>query len=275
VIREGPEDVSMWVAQYILKCITEAAPTASKPYVMMLSTGTSVTRVYKLLGDLVKQKKLSFRHVITFNTDEYVDLPENHPHSYHTRMYKDLFQYIDIDPINVNFLNGNASDLETECKAYEQRIAKVGGIDLFVSGTGEEGQVAMNEPGSSSSGKTHWQYISRSTRLRKAEQWGVPIDRVPKAGLSVGWATIMSSKEVLTVVFGQHKASALNKCIEQGINHMFPLSSLQDHVGACVVADVDATSELRTRTVQYFKGIEKVSLICERDIDVFALPAKL
>lgn len=265
----------MWAAQYIRKSILSAAPTASKPYVVMLSTGSSVTPVYKILGDMVKEGKLSFRHVVTFNTDEYVDIPENHSRSYHTRMYKDLFQYIDIDPMNVNFLNGNAKNLQKECTRYEERIKEVGGVSLFVSGTGEEGQVAMNEPGSSPSGTTHWQYLSRSTRLRKAAEWQSPIGEVPKAGLSVGWKTIMSSHEVLTVVFGMHKAAALNKCIEKGVNHMFPLSSLQDHVGACVVADLDATAELRVRTVQYFQGIERVSKMSKREIDVFALPAKL
>ena len=58
-------------------------------------------------------------------------------------------QHIDIDPKNVHILDGNATDLEAECKEYERLIAEVGGIELFIGGIGPDGHIAFNEPGSS------------------------------------------------------------------------------------------------------------------------------
>lgn len=59
------------------------------------------------------------------------------------------FQHIDINPKNVHILDGNAKDLEAECKEYERLIAEAGGIELFIGGIGPDGHIAFNEPGSS------------------------------------------------------------------------------------------------------------------------------
>ena len=35
----------------------------------------------------------SFKNVVTFNMDEYVGLPEDHPESYHTFMFREFFSH--------------------------------------------------------------------------------------------------------------------------------------------------------------------------------------
>lgn len=90
--------------------------------------------IYKRLVARHKAGDISFRHVVTFNMDEYVGIPESHPESYHTFMYRNLFSHVDIEPANVNILNGNAPDLEGECIAYEEKIRMAGGIELFLGG---------------------------------------------------------------------------------------------------------------------------------------------
>lgn len=77
---------------------------------------------------------ISFKYVKTFNMDEYVGLPRDHPESYHFYMWSNFFKHIDIDPQNVNLLDGNAENLCAECERYEQEIKKAGGINLFVGG---------------------------------------------------------------------------------------------------------------------------------------------
>ncbi|KAG8785960.1 Glucosamine-6-phosphate isomerase (Glucosamine-6-phosphate deaminase) (GNPDA) (GlcN6P deaminase) [Ceratobasidium sp. 428] len=79
--------------------------------------------------------------------DEYVGLPQDHPESYHTFMFREFFTHVDIDPKNVHILDGNAPDLIQECKSYEEKIKQAGGIDLFLGGIGEDGHIAFNEPG--------------------------------------------------------------------------------------------------------------------------------
>ncbi len=65
---------------------------------------------------------VDFSKVTTFNLDEYCKLDVNDVNSYHRFMHDNLFDHINIPEENINFLNGNAENLEEECKAYEERI---------------------------------------------------------------------------------------------------------------------------------------------------------
>lgn len=257
IIRNNAEQVAKYVAHYIAARINAFKPTAEKPFVLGLPTGSSPITVYKQLVDLHKEGKLSFQHVITFNMDEYVDLPREHPESYHSFMWRHLFRHVDIQPGNVHLLDGNAADLKAECQAYEDKIAAVGGVELFLGGIGQDGHVAFNEPGSSLRSRTRVKTLAAETIAGNARFFGGDVAKVPKMALTVGVGTVLDAREVLIIITGAHKAAALEKCVEQGVNHMWTLSALQLHKCACLVCDEDATAELRVRTVKYFKNLER------------------
>ena len=163
IIEPDYQNVSLWAANYVAAKINKACPTAERPFVLGLPTGSSPLGMYKALIDLNKAGKVSFKHVVTFNMDEYVGLPEDHPESYHSFMWNNFFSHIDIDKRNVNILNGNAPDLEAECKRYEDKIKTMGGIDLFLGGIGPDGHIAFNEPGSSLSSRTRVKTLTTDT----------------------------------------------------------------------------------------------------------------
>jgi len=182
---------------------------------------------------------------------------------------------VDIDPKNVNILDGNAPDLVRECNEYEAKIEAVGGIELFLGGIGEDGHIAFNEPGSSLSSRTRIKTLAYDTILANARFSGDDIAAVPRMALTVGVKTVLESREVAVVVTGQRKALALSMAIEHGVNHLWTLSALQTHPWALIVVDEDATAgtgtcarerdmlitiypELRVKTVKYFKSIERV-----------------
>jgi len=190
--------------------------------------------------------------------DEYVGLPADHPESYHTFMFREFFSHVDIDPKNVNILDGNASDLVSECNKYEEKIQAIGGIELFLGGIGEDGHIAFNEPGSSLSSRTRIKTLAYDTILANARFFGNDIAAVPRMALTVGVKTVLDSREVVVVVTGQRKALALSMAIEHGVNHLWTLSALQTHPWALIVVDEDATAELHVKTVKYFKSIERV-----------------
>jgi glucosamine-6-phosphate deaminase len=146
-IRDDPTTVGQYIGDYIAKRINDFNPTAEKPFVLGLPTGSSPIPTYKHLIGLFRAGKLSFKHVVTFNMDEYVGLPRDHPESYHTFMFREFFSHIDISPTQINILDGNALDLIKECNMYEEKIKKAGGIELFLGGIGEDGHIAFNEPG--------------------------------------------------------------------------------------------------------------------------------
>ena len=142
VIQENAEEVGELVAAYVVKRINDFKPTAERPYVLGLPTGSSPLLAYKALVKAYNAGKVSFQHVITFNMDEYCNLPREHPESYHSFMWQNLFKHIDIQPRNAHLLDGNAADLEAECKRYEEKIKSHGGIQLFLAGIGPDGPVS-------------------------------------------------------------------------------------------------------------------------------------
>ena len=46
---------------------------------------------------LTAQRVDRFKNVVTFNMDEYVGLPEDHPESYHTFMFREFFSHSTYD----------------------------------------------------------------------------------------------------------------------------------------------------------------------------------
>jgi glucosamine-6-phosphate deaminase len=192
--------------------------------------------------------------------DEYVNLPEDHPESYHYFMWSNLFDHVDIQRENVNILNGNANDLEAECLRYEEKIKKMGGIDLFLGGIGPDGHIAFNEPGSSLSSLTRVKTLTYDTVLANSRFFENDVDKVPKTALTVGVGTVMSADEVLIIINGYKKARALKMVVEEGVNHMWTVSMLQLHRYGLIVCDDESTMELKVGTVKYFKDIEKETL---------------
>jgi glucosamine-6-phosphate deaminase len=260
IIQPNYELVSKWAANYVAKRINEFAPGKAKSFVLGLPTGSSPLGMYKELIKLNKAGKVSFKNVVTFNMDEYVNLPKDHSESYHSFMWNNFFSHIDIPKENVNILNGNAPDLESECANYEERIKKAGGVTLFVGGIGPDGHIAFNEPGSSLSSRTRVMALTYDTILANSRFFDGDINKVPKTALTVGVGTVMDAREVLIIVNGYKKARALRHAIEEGVNHMWTVSALQLHPNGIIVCDDEATAELRVGTVKYFRDIESANL---------------
>ncbi|MBD0335498.1 MAG: glucosamine-6-phosphate deaminase [Cyanobacteria bacterium Co-bin13] len=246
-------EVGTWAATYVKQQILNFAPTADQPFVLGLPTGSTPLGMYRKLIEFCQKRELSLKHVVTFNMDEYVGLPENHPQSYRCFMFKHFFDHIDIPREQIHILNGNAPDLEAECEAYEAAIKSFDGIDLLVGGVGEDGHIAFNEPGSSLESRTRLKRLTYSTCLANARFFNDDISQVPKMALTIGVGTIMDATEVMVLVKGYRKALAVAHAIEAGVNHMWTVSALQLHPHALIVCDEDATMELKVKTVRYFK----------------------
>lgn len=255
IIENDDERVAETAANYIKKRILDFAPTETRPFVLGLPTGSTPVQTYEKLVAMHKRGELSFEFVVSFNMDEYCDLPREHAESYWTFMHKHLFSHVDIKKENINMLDGNAEDLAKECNEYEAKIASVGGIELFLAGLGADGHIAFDEPGSSLSSRTRVKTLASSTIRDNSRFFGGDVSAVPKRALTVGVATVMDSREVVMLITGAHKALALSKCVEEGVSHMWTASALQLHPRAMVICDEDATLELRVKTVKYFKGI--------------------
>lgn len=260
IIQPNAQKVGEWVAAYIAKRVKGCNPTSKKPVVLGLPTGSSPIPTYKRLVELNKKGTISFANVVTFNMDEYVGLPEEHSESYHSFMWTNLFSHVDVKKENVNILNGNAKDLESECASYEERIKGRGGIELFLGGIGPDGHIAFNEPGSSLASRTRVKTLTQDTRIANSRFFGNDPDKVPKLALTVGVGTVMDAREVVIIVTGHNKGRALAEVVEHGVNHMWTVSALQLHPKGIIVCDDASTVELKVGTVNYFKDIERENL---------------
>jgi len=257
IIQSDYDAVSAWAAQYIVNKINDAKPSSDKPFVLGLPTGSTPKQMYENLIEYYKQGKVSFEHVITFNMDEYAGIPEDHPESYHSFMWDNFFDYINIKPENVNILDGNTENPREECDMYEAKMKAVGGVDLFIGGIGADGHIAFNEPGSSLVSRTRIKTLTKETIIANARFFNNDINQVPKISLTVGVGTILDAKEVLILVNGHSKAIALAHAVEGGVSQMWTVSALQLHPKSIIVCDEDSTTELKVGTYRYFKNIEK------------------
>ena len=260
IIEPDYEQLSRWAAEYVIKRINEFNPTPEHKFVLGLPTGSSPVGMYKNLVKANKEGRVSFKNVLTFNMDEYVGLPEEHPESYHSFMATNLFNHLDCPKENIHILNGNAEDLEAECAHYEEMIAEAGGIDLFIGGIGPDGHIAFNEPFSSLASRTRQKTLTTDTIIANSRFFEGDVNKVPKTALTVGVATVMDAREVMILVNGHAKTRALQAAVEGPVCQAWTISALQTHRHGIIVCDEAATDELKVATYKYFKDIEKENL---------------
>lgn len=257
IIENDYAAMSQWAAEHVIKRINEFAPTAERPFVLGLPTGSSPVGMYQALVKAYKEGRVSFKNVVTFNMDEYVGLPESHPESYHSFMARNLFDHIDCPKENIHILNGNAEDLLAECAHYEEMIKEFGGVDLFLGGIGPDGHIAFNEPFSSLTSRTRIKSLTTDTIIANSRFFDNDVNKVPRLALTVGVGTVMDAKEVLIMVNGHNKARALQAAVEGAVTQAWTISALQMHPKSIIVTDEAATDELKVATYRYFKDIEK------------------
>jgi len=257
LIHKDYESACRWIADYIIQRINTFAPEPGKPFVFGLPTGSSPLGVYRQLITAYKAGKVSFADIVTFNMDEYLGLPPDHPQSYRRFMDDNFFGATDIKTENTHVPNGMAMDAEEECRAYEEAIKAAGGVELFMGGIGVNGHIAFNEPGSSLSSRTRVMTLTTETRSVNARFFDGDPQKVPEKAFTIGIGTVMDAREVLIIVSGRQKARALQAAVEGGVSHWCPLSCLQMHQKAIIVCDEEAAEELKYGTVRYFKEIER------------------
>lgn len=228
------EEMSQIACNYII----ERLNSFEKP-VLGLATGSTPEGLYRHFVDAYNKGDVSFRHVNTFNLDEYINLGKMDPNSYRYYMNKRLFDHIDIPKENIHLPNGNVPNSDAECLNYENKILQAGKISIQVLGIGLNGHIGFNEPGTPFTTRTHVVTLDESTR--KANSRFFPsIDDVPTHAITMGIETIMESQEILLLVSGEKKADALNRLINGEVSEDFPASILQRHKQVTIIADAAA-----------------------------------
>jgi glucosamine-6-phosphate deaminase len=219
--------------------------------VLGMATGSTPLGLYQELVRLHQVEQLDFSRVTTFNLDEYVGLPVNHPQSYHYFMHEHFFKHVNIPAQNINIPSGTTSNYPAFCEWYERRIAELGGIDLQILGIGSDGHIAFNEPTSSLRSRTRLKTLSKQTIDDNARFFDRRED-VPVYAITMGVGTILDARKLVLVASGSAKATAIAQAVEGPVTSMVTASALQLHRDATVIVDQEAAAELRMRDYYEF-----------------------
>ena len=221
--------------------------------VLGLATGSTPIGLYETLVRMHKTDGLDFSGVTTFNLDEYVGIPPNHPYSYHSFMATHFFNAVNIPAENCHIPQSTVEAHEEFCERYEAVIVDAGGIDIQVLGIGKDGHIGFNEPSSSLGSRTRIKTLAQSTLEANAPHFGGTVDAVPKMAITMGVGTIMEAKRCLLLASGDSKAEAIANAVEGAITAEVPASVLQMHPRAVVVIDEGAASRLKR--IDYYKQV--------------------
>jgi len=221
---------------------------AAKPAAVLgLPTGRTPVELYARLVAAHAAGRVDFGQASTFNLDEFLELPGDHPASYRAFMEAHLFGHVNLSPRRIHFLNGAAPDPVAECARYEAAIRRAGGIDLLLLGIGANGHIGFNEPAAGLAGDSHLARLAPGTRRSNADLFGGRVQAVPRSALSMGVGTILRSRAIVLIATGAGKADVIRATVEGLVTTRVPASLLQLHGAVDLVADEAAAAGLRRR----------------------------
>lgn len=248
VILKNAEEVAKYGSEIFVKQINKKADS-----VLGLATGSTPVAMYDELIKANKSGDVSFGSVSSFNLDEYLGLPGDHPQSYRFFMNDKLFNHVDIEKFRTHVPPGDANNPIEACLAYEKMIEKSDGIDIQLLGIGRNGHIGFNEPSSSLSSRTRVKTLTKATvddnaRFFKEGEFQ------PQLSITMGIGTILESKKVVLLATGEGKADAVKQTIEGPVSAACPASALQFHQNVVVIIDDAAASKLDDP--EFYKYIE-------------------
>ncbi|MGA3266891.1 MAG: glucosamine-6-phosphate deaminase [Verrucomicrobiota bacterium] len=244
IVIQPTREATTAVAARICARLIREKPNA----VLGLATGNTPLLLYRELIAL----KLDWRRIVTFNLDEYVGLAPQHPQSYHSFMWQNLFRHVNVAKKNVHLPDGLARDVPKFCARYEKQIRAAGGVDLQVLGIGTDGHIGFNEPTSSLASRTRIKTLTPQTRRDNAGFFGGE-EQVPHHVITMGIGTISEARHCLLLAFGKTKAHAVAAAVEGPLTAMNPASALQLHPQVTMCLDADAASELKLQ--DYYRWV--------------------
>jgi glucosamine-6-phosphate deaminase len=246
LVFPAPGPAAKAVAAEIARLLHEKQ-NAGQGAVLGLATGGTPIPLYQELVRLHREDGLSFRHVTTFNLDEYLGLDRDHPESYWTFMHRNLFDHIDILPENIHIPSGTIApeNVAAHCADYENHILKAGGIDFQILGIGRTGHIGFNEPGTPIDARTQNIHLDEITRQDAAPAFG-GIDLVPTEAITMGCGTILDAHRIILMAWGAPKAEIVRQAIEGPVTDQVSASFLQTHRNATFYLDKEAAAKLES-----------------------------
>ena len=216
--------------------------TSNPKAVLGLATGSSPVGLYELMIRDHKENGTSYKDVTTFNLDEYVGLPKDHPESYYSFMHRNLFDGLDVKEENIH-IPSSEGNLEERCNEYNEALSKQT-IDLQILGIGSNGHIGFNEPDTPFDSVTHIVDLKESTIKDNARFFDDDISKVPTQAITMGISNVMAAKKIILIANGENKANAIRATVMGPVDEKVPASVLQNHPDVVIIIDEEAGSSL-------------------------------
>ncbi|HET7553405.1 MAG TPA: glucosamine-6-phosphate deaminase [Gemmatimonadaceae bacterium] len=254
VVVDSYDEMGRLIAGRMAELIRERS-AAGRTAVLGLATGSTPIPVYRELIRMHREEGLSFANVVTFNLDEYYDIPPDSIHSYHRYMWENFFSFVDIAPENVHIPRGDIprDEVAAETRHYEELIHEAGGIDIQILGIGKTGHIGFNEPGSGIDSRTRLITLDMVTRKDAAADF-FGEENVPREAITMGVGTILEAREILILATGEHKADIVRRAVEGEIDHEVPATFLQKHPNTIFYLDHAAAADLTPVATPWLVG---------------------
>ena len=239
-IEEGAADIANQLEIDIKKREQEG-----RLFIMGIGSGSSLTPIFEELIKRHKAGKLSFKNVVMFNAYEYFPLNAENVNRSINQLKQRFLNHIDIEEKNIYTLDGTIAQdkVQEHCRAYEQHIKELGGLDVILLGIGRMGNIATNEPGSSLTSASRLILIDETAREEMKMSFGSQ-ETVPPCSITMGISTILAARKIFLTAWGEEKADIIKKTVEGKISETVPASYLQTHNDAHVVIDLSAAAKL-------------------------------
>ena len=239
-IEEGAADIANQLENDIKKREQEG-----RLFIMGIGSGSSLTPIFEELIKRHKAGKLSFKNVVMFNAYEYFPLNAENVNRSINQLKQRFLNHIDIEEKNIYTLDGTIAQdkVQEHCRAYEQCIKELGGLDVILLGIGRMGNIATNEPGSSLTSTSRLILIDETAREEMKMSFGSQ-ETVPPCSITMGISTILAARKIFLTAWGEEKADIIKKTVEGKISETVPASYLQTHNDAHVVIDLSAAAKL-------------------------------
>ena len=235
---------SMYVAREIENCIREKQKFGEL-CILGITTGKSPVGVFRALVEIHKKENLSFRNVVVFSLDEFFPISPKEQQSRNWLIHESLLDHVDILPENIHIPDSTLplDKVAAFCRDYEAKIEEYGGLDLLFLGTGVQGQLGFNEPGSYTNTRTRLVALGNESRQAVSSIF-YGIDNVPRKAITMGLGTILKAKRIILMAWGEEKATVIKDIVEGEENSATPATCLQKHPNIEVVVDEGASQEL-------------------------------
>ena len=235
---------SMYVAREIENCIREKQKFGEL-CILGITTGKSPVGVFRALVEIHKKENLSFRNVVVFSLDEFFPISPKEQQSRNWLIHESLLDHVDILPENIHIPDSTLplDKVAAFCRDYEAKIEEYGGLDLLFLGTGVQGQLGFNEPGSYTNTRTRLVALGNESRQAVSSIF-YGIDNVPRKAITMGLGTILKAKRIILMAWGEEKATVIKDIVEGEENSATPATCLQKYPNIEVVVDEGASQEL-------------------------------